>query len=151
LPETGYNRVTFFFPKKPFFLFHLARNITMANSKMAKAATVEEILAKYQAPDQPEDGLIDVWSCIPGAKIRAGRKRGLETSRKRCASMGWVDNDIIVTRKKMTVDGTTKMWYLVIDGMHRVTVARELAAAGNEARNMVSPPVTPTLCDTLLD
>ena len=123
----------------------------MANSKMPKAATVEEILAKYQAPDQPEDGLIDVWSCIPGAKIRAVRKRGLEKIRKSCASMGWVDNDIIVTRKKMTVDGETKMWYLVIDGMHRVTVARELAAAGNEARNKVSPPVTPTLCDTLLD
>lgn len=121
----------------------------MADSGKKMTDNIEKILDRYQAKKQP--GKVDVWACIPGAKIRAVRKSGLDKIRKSAATIGWVDNPIIVSKKKMTVDGKTKVRYLVIDGMHRVTVCRELARKGNETRNKVIPPVMHGLSVTHID
>jgi hypothetical protein len=88
-----------------------------------------------------DKGFIPTELCVPGAQVRAVRLQGLQKILRSINSgAGWIHTPIIVEAKKMKYGGSKKasLWYRVIDGMHRVTVAKQLLAAGNRARAKVT-------------
>jgi hypothetical protein len=111
---------------------------------LSKEATVEQLIQKYACETKKwlgDEGFIPTELCIPGAQVRAVRLQGLQKILSSINSgAGWIHSPIIVEAKKMKHAGSkaTKLWYRVIDGMHRVTVAKQLLAAGNQARSKVA-------------
>ena len=111
---------------------------------MSKETTVEALLITHACQNPAwcgdENGFILTERCIPGSEVRAVRSRGLQKIYNSINSgAGWLHDPIIVEAVKMKHNGerSKKVWYRVIDGMHRVTVAAQLAARGNMQRTKV--------------
>ena len=111
---------------------------------MSKETTVEALLIKHACKNKAwcgdEEGFIPTERCIPGSQVRAVRSRGLQKIYNSINSgAGWLHDPIIVEAVKMKYGGENvkKVWYRVIDGMHRATVAAQLAARGNRQRTKV--------------
>jgi hypothetical protein len=97
---------------------------------LSKEATVEQLIQTYACTKNTwlgdGQGFIPTELCILGAQVRAVRLQSLQKILRSINSgAGWTHSPIIVEAKRFKYNGSTTLWYRVIDGMHRVEILRE--------------------------